>query len=271
MNGKTVTNPKGRIICIGDLQGCHAEALMLLEKCNVTADDVVVFAGDLIDRGPDNDKCIDLAMQLEQRQGQASAIMGNHEDKHLHYRRKDERGQSPNVQVPSHIATRLQLKDHHYEWMKQVPMYIRLPEHNAVVVHAGVYPGIPIESQDPHHLMHIQVIQPYDKWGVRSNNTKSMWPSKAPADPLWRFWTHFWDGPERIIFGHSVLDKPLLTDKACGIDGGCCFGEELRAVILPQWEIVTVKSLSKHNSRKNYATGNDVKVYPIHGDVSTYS
>ncbi len=269
-----------RVIVVGDLQGCAKEARKLLANVNATANDHVVFAGDLIDRGPDNDECIELAIEWEARQGATASILGNHERKHLDYRNKELSGRDPHVQVPSHVATRQQLKPHHYTYMQSMPLYLRLPEHNAAVVHAGVYPGRKIEEQEERHLLHIQMIRPYDKWGNRTNMFKTFWPSRTPTPERnpenfptdgWRFWTNFWDGPERIIFGHSVLDKALLTEKVCGIDGGCCFGEELRAVILPEWEIVTVPSQTKYSSKRNAATGDNVKLFNVHGDVNTYS
>lgn len=258
-----------RTIVIGDLQGCHVEAVRLLEKCGVTPQDRVIFAGDLIDRGPDNDLCVDLAMERERIQGSPAAVMGNHEEKHLHYRSLELAGRAPNVQVPSHIATRKQLRDEHYAYLAGLPLYIRLPEHNAVVVHAGVYPGRTIEQQESRHLLHIQMINPFNADGTPTGDMKTMWPSKAPAH--WRFWTHFWDGPERIIFGHSVFDKPLVTDKLFGIDGGACFGRQLHALILPDWRIVSVDGENDHGQRSRGRDGRPIATYLVHGDVSTFS
>lgn len=251
-----------RTIIIGDLQGMYDETISLLNKCNVTPHDRVIFTGDLVDRGPDNDKCIDLAIKYEQLQGSPASVLGNHEEKHLHYRNKEERGKDPNVQVQSHIRTRMQLKAHHYAYMRTMPLYIRLHEYNAVVVHAGVFPGRTIEEQDPHHLLHIQMINPKE-------GTKTMWPSKAPHD--WKFWTHFWDGPERIIFGHSVLDRPLITDKVYGIDGGACFGRNLYALILPTWEVVSVSSNKDHGHGQRGRSSENIALVNVHGDVNTFS
>ena len=261
-----------RTIVIGDLQGMYNEAVALLGKCEVTPDDRVIFAGDLLDRGPDNDKCVDLAMRREIIQGSPACIMGNHESKHLEYYAKDERGVDSNVGIESHIKTRAQLRPHHYEWSKKLPLYIRLPEHNAVVVHAGVYPGRTIEQQKPDHLLHIQMVKPFNADGSPSWDERSMWVSKAPKDDLLcRFWTHFWDGPERIIFGHSVFDKPLITDKVCGIDGGACFGRYLHALILPEWKIVSVKADTDFGKGRRGTQNANIKTYLVHGDVSTYS
>ncbi len=258
-----------RTIVIGDLQGCYNEAIRLLDACKVTAADRVIFTGDLLDRGPDNDKCVELAMAREQIQGSAACVLGNHEERHLSYRTLELAGRDPNVQVPSHVATRKQLRDEHYEYLAGLPLYIRLPEHNAVVVHAGVYPGRSIERQEARHLLHVQMIDPYDAHGKPTGNMKTMWPSKAPAH--WRFWTHFWDGPERIIFGHSVFDKPLVTDKLHGIDGGACFGLKLHALVLPDWRIVSVDGHEDHGQRSRGRGGKAIAKYLVHGDVSTFS
>ncbi|MBZ4399646.1 metallophosphoesterase [Myxococcus sp. AS-1-15] len=232
-----------RTIVIGDLHGCHDEALELLAKVGATSSDRVIFAGDLVDRGPKRRECVELAMRHE-------AILGNHEETTLQQRHR-----AAERLNPDHLETRQVLEPEHYEWMARLPHYLRLPEHNAVVVHAGMMPGLPVEAQAPYHLLHAQCIQPPAK--------KSYWPSKAPAG--WTFWTHHWKGPERVIFGHTVFDQPLVTEHAVGIDTGCVYGRSLTAVVLPTWELVSVPA------RKTYRGGKDVAKFPVHGDVCVYS
>ena len=232
-----------RTIVIGDLHGCFDEARALLDRLAVSETDRVIFAGDLVDRGPKPRECVELAMKYE-------AILGNHEEKHLQQRkRKDE------DLTPDHLATRRALADEHYDWFEKLPTFIRLPEHAAVIVHAGVLPNVEIEKQDSYHLLHAQCVNPPDK--------KSYWPSKAPSTHT--FWTNHWRGPERVIFGHTVVDKPLVTPFAVGIDTGCAFGGSLTAVVLPTWEIVSVPS------RQPKRAGREVAKYRIHGDVSCFS
>lgn len=248
MKEKTITNPNGRIICIGDLHGCFEEAVELLDLCKITKDDKVIFVGDLVDRGPDNDKCVDLAMQHE-------CVLGNHEETHLRYRKLEEEGKIPQISSRSHIETREQLRPEHYEYFKTLPLYIRLPEHNAVVAHAGAFPNVPMEAQDQRHLLHIQMINPPDK--------ATKWASKAPSH--WIFWTNKWKGPEKVIFGHSVLDRPLITEFAVGIDGGAVFGHKLWAYELPSGKIYEVQGKNTNHTRDRVMT------YSVHGDVKTYS
>jgi hypothetical protein len=219
-----------RTIIIGDLHGCYDEAVALLRNLNAQPSDRVIFVGDLVDRGPKPKECIELAMQHE-------CVLGNHEEKHL---------QKPSIGG---------FEDRHYEYFAKLPLMIRLPEVNAAVVHAGAYPNVPLDTQQQYHLLHVQCIKPPAK--------KSFWPSKAPADHV--FWTNLWKGPERIVFGHSVVSAPLVSEHAVGLDTGAVYGHGLTALVLPQWELVTVPSPDYMNGKKSVAS------YPVHGEISAYS
>jgi hypothetical protein len=232
-----------RTIIIADLHGCHAEALALLDALAVTRDDRLIFVGDLVDRGPHPRECVELAMQHE-------SVLGNHEERHLQQRDRPAAKLSPD-----HLRTREALGDEHYAWFATLPHFIRLPDYNAVVVHAGCYPGVPIEGQSAHHLLHLQHLTP--------PAPKSYWPSKAPAGA--RFWTNFWQGPERVIFGHSVFDRPLVTPWAVGLDTGAVHGRGLTALVLPEWEVVTVPSRDHTRGRHMVA------LYDIQDGVHAFS
>ncbi len=208
----------GRTIVVGDLHGCHDEALDLLDALAVTSSDRVIFAGDFVDRGPKPRECVELAMRHE-------GILGNHEEKHLRMRQKP-----IEALIPDHAATRRALEPEHYAYFESLPLFLRLPEFGAAVVHAGVLPGLPLERQDPKILLHAQYVSPSDP--------KTAWPSKAP--PGWSFWTQHWKGPERLIFGHTVIDRPLVSPWAVGIDTGAVHGRALTALLLPEWRLVSV-------------------------------
>jgi 3',5'-cyclic AMP phosphodiesterase CpdA len=233
----------GRTIVIGDLHGCFDEAVALLDAVQATSSDRVIFTGDLVDRGPKPRACVELAMRHE-------CVLGNHEEKHLQQRRRPAEKLSPD-----HLRTREALADEHYAYFASLPLFIRLPELGAAVVHAGCFPGVPLEQQSAHHLLHLQHINP--------PATKSYWPSKAPAGH--RFWTNTWTGPERIIFGHSVLDRPLITRWAVGIDTGGVYGRGLTALLLPAWELVTLPTGDHSGGRKTVAR------YDVHDGVKAFS
>lgn len=234
-----------RTIVIGDLHGCQDEALELLDSLAVTVNDRVIFVGDLVDRGPRRRECVELAMRHE-------CILGNHEEKHLRMR-----GRPDSALISDHLETRQALDESHYKYFASLPLYLRVPEANAVVVHAGVLPSIPMESQPSSILLHGQCIRP--------PATRSEWPSKAPAD--WKFWTNYWQGPERVIFGHTVLDQPLVSKWAVGVDTGCVHGGKLTAVVLPEWRIVSVPARKAYRGPK----GSGVASYPVMDGVNCYS
>ena len=262
-----------RTIVVGDVHGCYDELLLLLDEAKVTDEDRVILLGDMVDRGPENGKVVDWAIDREIIQGQKACVMGNHEFQHLIYEDEIARTGRPLHMSTSHAETRKQLTKKHFDYFRTLPNFIRLPEYNAAVVHAGVAPGVPIESQSKRHLLHAQMLKVSE---VGNTNVQTKWPSKVPEGEEWAFWTTLWQGPERIIFGHSVLDKPLLTDLVCGIDGGAVFGRKLHAVILPTWEIVSVDATDatkkRHlpNASKRSRQGR-VAEFRVHGDVSTYS
>jgi diadenosine tetraphosphatase ApaH/serine/threonine PP2A family protein phosphatase len=233
----------GRTLVIGDLHGCFDEAMELLDRAAVTSSDRVIFTGDLIDRGPKRRECVELAMKHQ-------SVLGNHEERVLQLR------YAPGFALNAdHRATRDALGPEHLAYFQTLPLFIRLPEFQAAVVHAGAFPGVPLESQDRYHLLHAQCLRPPRR--------KSWWPSKAPPDAT--FWSQLWRGPERLIFGHTVLDRPLVSPFAVGVDTGAVHGRMLTALILPDWTTISIPA------RRKYMGGHDTGVFPIHGGVNAFS
>jgi hypothetical protein len=252
---ETVTAP-GRIFVIGDLHGCLDEALELLDRIAPQPNDAVVFTGDLVDRGPDPEGCVRLARAHH-------CVLGNHEAKHLRYAQREAAEHKTPEMPPTHAYTWERLGHVDLAYFASLPHAIHLPQHNAWVVHAGVRAGALVVGQDVDDLLHIQMLDPTGR------DRRRKWPSKAPAD--WLFWTNVWRGPERVIFGHTVLDRPLVTEHAVGIDGGCVFGGELWAYELPSGKIHRVKGRHDYGSGSRGRSGRPIKSYRIHGDVSTPS
>ena len=249
-----------RTIFIGDLHGVYDETLELLRLVDPTPADHVIFLGDYVDRGVDSAKCVDLVRAREQVQGCCAGILGNHEDTHLRNKKK---GTSKDKLPPHHVYTIEKLEDKHWQYMWSLPLMIHLPEFNSVVIHSGVWPDISLNKQDRYHLLHLQCL---------GENKRSEWPSKCKEPGM--FWSNHWKGPERMIFGHTGLNKPLRSEFAIGIDTGCVFGRELTAYILPDDRFVQVKAHKKYYGREEHPVLGKTKwttLIPIHGDVSTYS
>jgi bis(5'-nucleosyl)-tetraphosphatase (symmetrical) len=127
---------------IGDLQGCHDQALAILDRirAHAAADGVaepsILFAGDLINRGPDSLSTLRHVRKLAIASGGLiDSVLGNH-DLHLlavAYGIRPEH-QSDTLAEILHAPDRDELID----WMRRRPLAIRSGDH--VLVHAGLLP-----------------------------------------------------------------------------------------------------------------------------------
>ena len=181
------------MLIIGDIHGCYAELLALLDVAGVGDDEVVVSVGDLVDRGPEPGAVVDF---FRGRPG-AVALCGNHERKHV-------RG----VLSYSQQVTAAQLGDGYADavaWMATLPYHL---ETEAVrVVHWGLYPGVPLADV------------PED---VRAGTTSGDGRLRARYGD--RPWYELYDDPTPVAFGHAIMGaEPLvIDDRIFGLDTGAC-------------------------------------------------
>lgn len=122
--------------CIGDLQGCHAQTIELIEQIRAAANGPyrLLFAGDLINRGPASLATLRHVYALAQ-QGLADSVLGNH-DLHLLA--------VANGIRPEHasdtLAEILDAPDREelIAWLRHRPLAMAQQGH--VLVHAGLLP-----------------------------------------------------------------------------------------------------------------------------------
>jgi serine/threonine protein phosphatase 1 len=69
----------GRTIAIGDVHGCLTALNGVLEQIQPAKDDLLIFLGDVVDRGPATKECIDRVLELSE-QLRVICLMGNHEE-----------------------------------------------------------------------------------------------------------------------------------------------------------------------------------------------
>jgi len=222
-----------RLIIIGDVHGCLDELKLLLDKCGYRKDnDLVVFVGDIVGKGPKSVEAVEYVRNLE-----APCIKGNHEHYLLEWRENVRIGKAPNFSgmgSPTHRQAAENLTEAQWSWMESLPYYIEFPQFNTVVVHAGFAPGIPFEQQDPETLMYIRSIK------TNGEISSKIEPDAAP-------WASCWTGPHHVVFGHDARRGIQEYPYATGLDTGCCYGRQLSALIVPDRHIVNV------NAREAYA------------------
>jgi len=210
-----------RIIAIGDIHGCHEEFAELLTLINPTSDDRLILVGDLVNRGPDSCKVIDLA-----RQHRAISILGNHERRLLRaYRRRD-----PSPLRSTDRETFRSLRSQDWEYLQAMPLFHEEPSVEALFVHGGFIPDKPWRDQSPEVLTNIQVI---DDEGQ---------PRKRRDAPEARPWADHWTGPPFVVYGHTPRSEVYQLKWSIGIDTAYVGGGHLTAFILPEGRILQVKA-----------------------------
>lgn len=204
-------------LIIGDIHGCHAELLELLDRAAIGDDDLVVSVGDIVDRGPDPAAVVEF---FRARQNSV-VIVGNHERKHIR-----------SVLSYSQQVTRCQLGDRYdddVKWMAGLPYHWERDD--VRVVHWGLFPGVPLDEV------------PED---VRAGTTSGDARLKEKFGE--RPWYDFYEDDKPVAFGHAVVGaEPLiLRDRIFGLDTGACHGMRLTGLLLPAMRIVSVPARADH-------------------------
>ena len=211
----------GRLIAIGDIHGCPAEFAELLAQLAPTREDRLILLGDLVNRGPDSCKVIDLA-----RACRATALLGNHELRLLKYRKTGDR-----KYIKEHdLETFAQLRPADWEFLENMPLTFEEPELNVVFVHGGFLPAEPWARQGAEVVTRIQVV------------TRDGRPAKRTDEPDAPPWAELWSGPPFAVYGHTPRPEIYKLKWSVGIDTGCVLGGHLTAYILPEKRFVQVRA-----------------------------
>lgn len=114
------------------------------------------------------------------------------------------------------------------DWIADRPLVISLPE--TLVVHAGIDPRKPRADHTTDDLQ----------------NVRSLAPDASYQPP---FWFDRYDGSERVFFGHTVLESPIIREHAVGLDTGCVYGNQLTAYNWRTGDIISVDATETFEER----------------------
>lgn len=199
-----------RRIFVGDIQGCREQLEQLLAKVGFAAGrDRLIPVGDLVNKGPDSDGVLDLAMQLN-----AEPVLGNHD---LHWLKKG------------------RCQERHEAWLRAQPI-VRIFD-DLIAVHAGLHPTWEeahlgkLSSADINYAVNVRYC---DASGAQPD---SDWP---PPGPPFQPWDEFYKGSKRVVFGHWARRRLVQRPNCIGLDTGCVYGGELTAWIAEEDRIVQV-------------------------------
>jgi hypothetical protein len=238
------------------------EALLSKLEFNKENGDHLILTGDLINKGPDSAGVLDSAMRLG-----ASAVRGNHDnavlnaDAEIRAKQAEPASASASsidtdaeidagkdLKIPEAGApatkhsTAMALSREQIDWLAMLPLMlrVRIPEgvssslgEDLVVVHAGIVPGIPLEEQDAHAVMHMRsLVNSSDD----DNNTPNLTPeekhTEEPWIAEWDRWQEKCTSKTTVVFGHDAKRRLQLGKYAVGLDSGCLYGGQLSALVI---------------------------------------
>ncbi len=233
---------------IGDVHGCFGELMLLLEELDykITFDkkterykverpdaSIVVFVGDLVDRGPNSPEVMRLAMDMVE-DGLAYCVSGNHDDKL--YRMLVGR----NVKIRHGLeATVEQLKGYDDQFKARMQNFLlNLPHHiildngRLVVAHAGL--------EEHLHGRNSKGVRELCLYGPTTGGTDDK------GLPIRLDWAAEYCGKAVVVYGHTPVHEPSWRNNTINIDTGCVFGGRLTALTYPDNVLHSVDSFETY-------------------------
>lgn len=197
-----------RILAVGDIHGTLDKLQILMASINWDPEnDLLIFIGDYIDRGPNSYGVIEHILGMMQWSDNIVCLRGNHEQLLLDFLEGHNLdtflyngGEST---IDSYGGPDGGVPEEHYDFLVSLPYYFETDEY--IFVHAGLRDGIPLEEQDPHDML----------W-IRED-----------------FILSDYDHGKRVIYGHTPNRKPVVKPNKIGIDTGAVYGGRLTCLEIP--------------------------------------
>ncbi len=214
------TVPVGRsVFAVGDIHGHYWRLVNLIAQLPMEADDVLLFVGDYIDRGPDSSKVLDFLMELRSSRPGTIFLRGNHEEMMLDarksftsHRRDFERyalwmGNGGAETLDSYPAGK--------PWWSRVP-----DEHWAFLEATSLEYWL-----GPYAFVHAGFLPPGGKWDY--DEDPRLWVREE-------FIHSEHDFGATVVFGHTpqLSGRPLIQANKIGIDTAAGYGGPLTAIQL---------------------------------------
>jgi len=157
------------IFAVGDVHGMYDKLVMLMEKIPFhPSEDLLIFLGDYIDRGPSSLASLDYVMELTSKYPKnVIALLGNHEFMMLNYFKGQQNDpacienllyiwlENGGYTTAKEIQT---LSDEELkkriDWVRSLPLFYQID--NFYFCHAGIRPSVPLAKQKKKDLLWIR-------------------------------------------------------------------------------------------------------------------
>lgn len=226
---------------VGDVHGCLAELLTLLDRLGytVTRDErnqpidavhperTLIFVGDLVDRGPDVVGVLRLAMGMTAA-GHALAVPGNHENKLVRALdgKKVQRTHGLAETLDQLAAEPPELSRAVRDWCYGLVSHLVLDDGHLVVAHAGL--------PEAYHGRASGRVRSFALYGDTTGETDEFGlPVRYP-------WARDYRGHALVAYGHTPTPELVWVNNTICLDTGAVFGGHLSALRYPERELVQV-------------------------------
>lgn len=246
---------------IGDVHGCATELVELLGRLGyqVSFDPDrgpevshpegrrLVFVGDLVDRGPEIVKVLQLVMNAV-KSGRAYCVIGNHENKLLRYLA------GRKVKISHGLEKTIeQLEKAPLALLKELPSFLNsLSDHlifdgeRLVVAHAGIREDFIGRSSGEIRAfcLYGETNGELDEYGL---------PLRLP-------WARKYEGEALVVYGHTPVPAAEWVSNTVNIDTGCVYGGALSALRYPEREVLSVPAKKTYyEPRRPFKEGSSLK------------
>ncbi|MBC3809339.1 symmetrical bis(5'-nucleosyl)-tetraphosphatase [Undibacterium seohonense] len=263
------------IFVIGDVQGCYDQLVALIAKIDAIDPQArLLFAGDLVNRGPKSLETLRLVKNLGTR---ADTVLGNHD---LHLLAVACGARSLHRSDTLDAILEAEDREDLLQWLRRRPMAIEL--NDGLLVHAGVFANWD-KTKTRQLAQEIEIELRGDNWqdllSTMYGNTPTLWndhlqgterqrciinaltrmrfchadgsmdfdlkegAAKAPEHLApWFDLTNRQTQDCTVIFGHWSTLGLVLRENVISLDTGCVWGGQLTAVRLSDRLVLQVQS-----------------------------
>lgn len=258
---------------IGDIQGCFSELTLLLEEIQYeSVRDHLWFVGDLINRGPENAKVLDLVMSL----ANVTCVLGNHD---LHFlaiacgQQTQKRSDTLDDLLDS------DKRQEYVEFLRHLPLLHWDRKDNLVMVHAGLPPQLSIETcialageveaklrsthyetflaamygnepdswqEDLTGMDRLRIITNYFtrlRYCTADGRLELTHKAEIQPDGYSPWFSFGRSDQQRVLFGHwAALEGDIDSEFAVALDTGCVWGRKLTALRLDDGRFFSVNA-----------------------------
>ncbi len=210
---KLKKNTTGTDYFVGDIHGCYEQLMEALEKIKFNPDvDRLISVGDLVDRGPDSVKCLNLLKETW-----FHAVFGNHED--------------------------MMIKSFRHEWstynyvQNGGKWFFHLPyeEQEQLVLLADAKMTLVIEVETDIGIIGVIHANAPDDWQKyhRLNNDEDFFDDNLVEDTIWGRRRIYGgqdgrvNGIDYVIVGHTPVEDVTVLDNIVYIDTGAVYDGSL--------------------------------------------